>query len=765
MPVPVQNPEISHTANGVSTVFAYPFLIFAAADLRVRVDGTLAVLNVDYTVTGVDVETGGTVVFSIAPSNGASVVIKRSIPLGRSIEYQYSGDFQSPTVNEDFDRLWMMGQDINTNSERALRLPVGDTSSTDLPPLAERALRGMAFDASGNPVAAPASDATSLGVMLADSVTDNNGAALVGFDQTNNYPAGTVGKALSDASGFAVDLAGDDGAAKVGFDSGTGYPAGTVGKSLNDLNTFGGDLVSQVDSAKGSSFVGYLPPWAGATGRSLSSRLQEMVSATDFGLRTQNTGAQNVVAINAAIAYAIAQGGLTLHIPRGTYDFNGTITLTNAHNLRITGDGIDATVLRITSATADFFNSTGDAWYQTIDNLTLTSSVTRTAGAMFRTQGLWKRGLMDRVKITRFFNGVVLEAFEQSTLSDVYAVNPSGAGTTFVAGKNGAGNYGANLLILNCFLRGNDDSNPASAPVGLVGLSILDVQAIFAFNTDIGQYINQCMLVAPQTSTFNNYFNQVFFDGTKNGDNVFFTGAGTKDRFQFTGCWFNGAGALPGGSVDVAGVSFTNSGTYSDFLFSGCRFVSQQGASVYIRTPVADMNFTGCTFNNAAAASAIYKAPVFCDPATTQTKGAIFNGCLFIASGNATADFYFGTNSRGNVISGSRLDKGVLYQSGASWGKCAGNSDTTSYTIPAADLPLLSPTKDYFNVTGAGSIGTIPQTFPGHRVTLVMDNVVTFFDSSSLHLAGNFVTANGSVLNLICEPAGGGWREMSRVNT
>lgn len=198
MPVPVQNPEIAHVANGFTTVFAYPFLIFDAADLRVRVDGTLAVLNVDYTVTGVNVEAGGTVVFGSAPSNGANVTIQRRMPLGRDIEYQYSGDFQSPTVNRDFDRLWMMGQDIDADGARAMRLPVGDTASTELPQLSDRALRGMAWDADGNAVAAPASDATSLGVMLADKVTDDNGAALVGFGVGLAYPGATVGAKLSE---------------------------------------------------------------------------------------------------------------------------------------------------------------------------------------------------------------------------------------------------------------------------------------------------------------------------------------------------------------------------------------------------------------------------------------------------------------------------------------------------------------------------------------------------------------------------------------
>ncbi len=528
--------------------------------------------------------------------------------------------------------------------------------------------------------------------------------------------------------------------------------------------------INNTTNAHAASAITYKLDTANSLIQNLRQRLDEMVSVTSFGVSTSNTGAQNNTAMDLAIAYIISQGGGTLHFPAGTYNFASTINIAGANSLRITGAGIDATRLQINHATADFISSPGDTWYQTIDSLTLTSSVTRTAGAMFNgaaSGGLWRRGMIDRVKVEKFFNGILLEGFEQSTLNDVYLVTPTGAGTAIICGRPGQSTQsGANLLILNCFLRGNVDGDPGSLPTGLVGIKVNDCQAIFCFNTDIGQYNDQCMLVSPITSTFNNYFVQTFFDGTWFGDNVRFTGAGSKDRFQFTGCWFNGAGvAWPGGSTEVAGVSFDNAGTYSDFLFSGCRFVSQQGAAVYVRTPYADFNFTGCNFNNTAAASATFRSAFFFDPASTQLRGTIIDGCKFIASSNATSDLFFNSVTRFNVIVGCTMDKGVSYQDGALWGKCAGNHDPTSVNITAADNPLITPTKDYYNLNGTANIGTLKQTYPGHKITFVTDNNVTFFDSSSLHLAGNFSAVAGSALHLVCEPVGGGWREISRVNT
>lgn len=75
MSVTVQTPVNSYTANGVTTVFNFSFLLLAAADLDVYVDGVLKTLTADYSVSGLEINAGGTVTFVTAPANGASVVL------------------------------------------------------------------------------------------------------------------------------------------------------------------------------------------------------------------------------------------------------------------------------------------------------------------------------------------------------------------------------------------------------------------------------------------------------------------------------------------------------------------------------------------------------------------------------------------------------------------------------------------------------------------------------------------------------------------
>lgn len=147
MPVPNQDPESQHVGNGVTTAFAYDFLLLNAADLEVYVAGVLKTLNVDYTVAGLNNQSGGSVTFGAAPANGAIVLLLRSMEVARDTEYQYAGDFQAPTVNRDYDRIWMVLQDLTSRFFSAIRFPRGENALNSILPKASlRAKKALIFD-------------------------------------------------------------------------------------------------------------------------------------------------------------------------------------------------------------------------------------------------------------------------------------------------------------------------------------------------------------------------------------------------------------------------------------------------------------------------------------------------------------------------------------------------------------------------------------------------------------------------------------------
>jgi len=149
MAVQDQIPYNAHTGNGVTTVFAFGFLLLKAADLDVYLAGALQ--SSGFTVSGIGNPTGGTVTFSVAPGNGVAVLLQRDIPLERLTDYQDAGDLLADTLNADFDRLWMALQGESDINGRQLTLPVGSTVDEALPaPVATRYLRvnaaGTAFE-------------------------------------------------------------------------------------------------------------------------------------------------------------------------------------------------------------------------------------------------------------------------------------------------------------------------------------------------------------------------------------------------------------------------------------------------------------------------------------------------------------------------------------------------------------------------------------------------------------------------------------------
>lgn len=123
MSVPAQTPISGpFIANGITTQFAYNFLLLDAADLIVFVGGSP---TTEFTVTGVGNSQGGNVIFNIPPASGLDVLIKRSTPYTRQTDYADNGDLLADVLNGDFDRLWLALQEIFANFSSSISKPVG----------------------------------------------------------------------------------------------------------------------------------------------------------------------------------------------------------------------------------------------------------------------------------------------------------------------------------------------------------------------------------------------------------------------------------------------------------------------------------------------------------------------------------------------------------------------------------------------------------------------------------------------------------------
>ncbi|WP_295539301.1 hypothetical protein [uncultured Pseudacidovorax sp.] len=342
MAVPNQDPESKHTGNGSSTVFAYGFLLLAAGDLQVYVNGVLQTLGAHYTVSGVGTPSGGAVTFLAAPSNGVTVLLLRQVTASRSTDYQYAGDFQARVVNLDFDRLWMAIQDALARFASAIRFPRGENALNSILPRASlRARKAVIFDAQGNVTvsvdnyneqasnaagfaqqAKDARDATfgarDQVVQIRDTFADDADARLDDIEKQGEVILGSLGymPPVTYAAGIVMSNARQT----VSYSGSTYAPiadqlpfttSGTF--ETTKFRLLQGVTGADLAAPNGSLLAGWIQSGSGAQPRTVQAKLRERVSLEDF---FQIGEANFTGAFNRAFAKVRGAGGV-IDFPMG----------------------------------------------------------------------------------------------------------------------------------------------------------------------------------------------------------------------------------------------------------------------------------------------------------------------------------------------------------------------------------------------------------------------------------------------------------------
>jgi len=143
----------SYTGNGISTEFAYTNRLFASSDIKVYVSGVLKTAGTHYAVTKIGSPTGGNIVFTTPPPNGAPVMLVRSVPASQGLDMAPLGSFPAEENEKALDRLTVLAQQLEDKAARTLHQPDSDTTSiATLPERPARAGRLLGFDDNGDPV-------------------------------------------------------------------------------------------------------------------------------------------------------------------------------------------------------------------------------------------------------------------------------------------------------------------------------------------------------------------------------------------------------------------------------------------------------------------------------------------------------------------------------------------------------------------------------------------------------------------------------------
>lgn len=158
--------KIVYAGNGATTTFPFTFPAVAAADLQVYytdTNGNISLLNPgSYTVVlnaaiaPNPTPAGGTVTYPLSGSPialGTSLTIVRTLPEIQNTSLSNQGTMYPAVVEEAFDYLTMLVQQLQELLGRQIAVAVSDPAPALLPPAAQRANQAAIFDSAGNMVA------------------------------------------------------------------------------------------------------------------------------------------------------------------------------------------------------------------------------------------------------------------------------------------------------------------------------------------------------------------------------------------------------------------------------------------------------------------------------------------------------------------------------------------------------------------------------------------------------------------------------------
>jgi len=150
--------RVQFTGNTGLGPFAFTFNILVDGDIAVYKNDTLLTLTTDYTIT-TNVDGTGSVTLTGSGSGTALVAadfltIVGGRELSRTTDFVTAGDLLASSLNEQLDSNVIMVQQLDEKFTRAMRIAQSDvTADMILPAKADRALKFLAFDANGLPIA------------------------------------------------------------------------------------------------------------------------------------------------------------------------------------------------------------------------------------------------------------------------------------------------------------------------------------------------------------------------------------------------------------------------------------------------------------------------------------------------------------------------------------------------------------------------------------------------------------------------------------
>lgn len=286
-------PSIQYLADGVQTMFIFPFAVFKAGDLQVWADAER--LQSGFTLSGVGNSSGGSVQFAAPPAAGIRLTLRRRMTLERRTDFQTDGIIRSNTLNDELDYQVAAVQQVAEEVGRAIRRsPIsGNTADLTLPePESGRALKwsadGLALVNSDHDLDQGLSQAMAMAAKSSESAAASEVSRQAAAQSEANAQANAAAAAQSEAR---------------------------VADALVNTPRKDANLADLSDRTAATDNLCFRRAGTGATDRPLSDKVGELaVSVLDFGAVADNA-TDNVLAFQRACNAVSAAGGGTVLVP------------------------------------------------------------------------------------------------------------------------------------------------------------------------------------------------------------------------------------------------------------------------------------------------------------------------------------------------------------------------------------------------------------------------------------------------------------------
>ena len=473
-------------------------------------------------------------------------------------------------------------------------------------------------------------------------------------------------------------------------------------------------------------------------------------------------------AISEAITEAMGGCGI-VYFPKGTYNISKTIDITGLNGLSFIGDNQTATVIQSTNDNLPIIKTNADSttYYNVFKNITFTSSIGKVINTdSIQFKGGMKRLLIEDCTVKNWYNGIRISAYEVCWFNRLSVVMPAQypteSGTGIIIGDYADTSQGANLIISDCFLRGSrGDEGVGDSNYATTGVAIHDCDAVFMYNTDIGAFLYNDMVIDPNSRCNNHHFLQCYFDATTYSDCIKVMGTGTFAQITFNGCWIASAGSLYDGdlSAKACGLNVERTGANSDIIITGCRFFNIKGVGLRVITPGFYALVSSCFFNSVGISNTPnYNHGIYLDTVTNNYSINVDN-CVFDRIGG---DCFFSTpKSSFYTVTNCKSVNGTYTFSGKPL-KVSGNISALK-TVKSANSITVPINDDLCLISGNTNILHIDPAYNGKTICLLFtDSLTVASGQGNLRLQGNFTTSNLSLLFLMCY--NNEWIEIARSN-